>query len=405
VAYATPDAIHTLNVPANRMSIDPSDPGDFVRFAAAHGAGTDPYTMQPRALYGRYLQHKLREVISASAARVRAVPTRATAVRRDGAGWRVALEQGGEIAADHVVVATGHGPVRLPAGFEQVGDHPALIRDPWLPGALDAAASAPRLLVVGTGLTAVDVLLSMVARHRAAPVTVTSRHGAWPRPHLPEGHWTGPSIEVDVASMPTDADGLARWFGEQVALAATHGVPWQAVIGALRPSIPGCWSRLDDAQRARFLAVYRPAWEVLRHRVPASVDARRRAWVSSGWLRERIGGIQGVTRAGDALQVTFQNGAIETFDAVVLATGNASDPRTFDDPLWRGLLADGLAVPDPHGLGVLTDERGVTLGTDGRPTGLVALGGVQRPRWFESTAVPDLVPQVVRAVEVVAGCR
>jgi uncharacterized NAD(P)/FAD-binding protein YdhS len=402
VAFGTTDAAHTLNVPANKMSMDPSDPDDFVRFAVSHGASSDPYAMHPRRLYGAYIQHKLRVAIGASAARVRAYPARAAGVRREGGGWRVALDLGADLIVDSVVLATGHGPVRLPAGFAEVEAHPALIADVWRPGALDEAARAERLLVVGTGLTAIDVLLSLSERRRVAPVTVTSRHGAWPRPHLPEGHWTGPPIELDLARVPADADGLARWFEEQVAHAAAHDVPWQAVVGAARPHIPRWWARLDDAQRARFLSVHRPRWEVARHRVPASVHARRRAWRDSGWLRERVGGVARVADARGALQVTFTDGAVEVFDAVVLATGNSSDPRTFEDPLWRGLLAEGLAVADPHGLGVITDERGVTLDPNGQPTGLVALGGLQRPRWFESTAVPDLVPQVVRAVEVVA---
>jgi uncharacterized NAD(P)/FAD-binding protein YdhS len=405
VAFGTTDGAHTLNVPANKMSIDPDDPDDFVRYAVAHGASTDPYAMHPRRLYGAYIQHKLRGAIEASSARVRAYPARAVGLRRDGEGWKVDLERGGALDADRVVLATGHGPVRVPAGFGEVEAHPSLIADVWRPGAIEQAARAPRLLVVGTGLTAIDVLLSLSERRRAAPVTVTSRHGAWPRPHLPEGHWTGPSIELDHASVPADADGLARWFEEQVARAAAHEVPWQAVVGAARRHIPGWWARLDDTERARFLSVHRSRWEVIRHRVPASVHARRRAWREAGWLRERVGGVSRAVDAGEALQVTFSDGAVEAFDAVVLATGNSSDPRTFDDPLWLGLLAEGLAVADPHGLGVVTDERGVTLDRSGQPTGLVALGGLQRPRWFESTAVPDLVPQVVRAVEVVAERR
>ena len=49
---------------------------------------------------------------------------------------------------------------------------------------------------------------------------------------------------------------------------------------------------------------------------------------------------------------------------------------------------------DRQGLGLLTDPHGATLDLPGQPTGLWALGGLQRPLWFESSAVPELAEQV-----------
>lgn len=73
--------------------------------------------------------------------------------------------------------------------------------------------------------------------------------------------------------------------------------------------------------------------------------------------------------------------------------------------MWEDLLGAGLVAADVHGLGVLTDDRGATLRSDGTPTGLWALGGLQRPRWFESTAVPVLSGQVAALARVLAPFR
>ena len=101
---------------------------------------------------------------------------------------RLALNDGRELSADAVVLASGRPLSGMPDSLERAfapvlaeGTDGRVVLDPWAPGAL-AALGARRpasVLVIGSGLTGVDVALHLTAR--GAAVTLLSRHGALPR--------------------------------------------------------------------------------------------------------------------------------------------------------------------------------------------------------------------------------
>ncbi len=401
VAFGTPDGEHLLNVPAGKMSLDPNNPGDCLSFARARISGVHGHALLTRRLYGDYVQTRLAQAVTQSPSRLRLARASATRVDRltptaTGWRWRVTLSDGRLLAADEVVLATGHGPARLPEVLEPFRHHPRLILRPDAPGALDAIGPDERLLLVGTGLTAVDTVLSLRSKGLNRPLTAVSRNGWWPRPHLETVGWTGPMIDLDTESAPRTAEGLARWLRQEVDRAWTQGIPWQAVLGAVRPFVSVLWARLPDAERGLFLTLHRSAWEVHRHRVPRATHQRLRDYADEGWLQTLSGGIGAVEARPDGFTVSLpgRDGALPTrFDRVVACMGRESDPRRFAAPLWQGLLEEGLVTADRQGLGLLTDPNGATLDGSGQPTGLWALGGLQRPLWFESSAVPELAEQ------------
>ena len=108
------------------------------------------------------------------------VRSRAVGLAVDGSGARLALADGTELEADDVVLATGNGQAPL----AWLPDLPGVIRDPWAPGALEDVAPAASVAIVGTGLSAIDVVLSLRDRGHRGPVTMLSSHGLLPEPHL-----------------------------------------------------------------------------------------------------------------------------------------------------------------------------------------------------------------------------
>jgi uncharacterized NAD(P)/FAD-binding protein YdhS len=374
VAYGTTREEHVLNVPAGSMSLDPADPQDFVAFARARVRDATALSLLPRRLYGDYVLDRLASAMATSQATLRPARTTAERVRRQGERFVVELADGRRLQADDVVLATGHGPTKLPAELD--AQDPRIVRDPWR--SMDDLAGR-RVLLVGTGLTAVDVVLTLRARGHRGPVHAVSRHGRWPLPHLPTVRWTGQPVKNRAETAPRTADGLAEWLRNHIREARSEGLPWQAVLESVRHVTAKLWERLPDDERARLLQHHRADWEIARHRVPAASWEVLQGAADEGWLVTHAGGLGGMDLAG--------------FECIVLCTGNESDPRKFEGELWRGLLQDRLVQADRHGLGVVTDDHGATLGPDGTPTGLSALGGLLRPRWFESTAVPDLSKQ------------
>jgi uncharacterized NAD(P)/FAD-binding protein YdhS len=386
-----------LNVPAARMSLDPREPDDArAYFDASAGA------LLPRARYADYVLDRFERAL-ASPARLERAPAAATSITRRPGGWEVALADGRPLPADEVVLATGLGPPAVPDVWAPHAAHARLATTPLAPGALDDLDPDERVLILGTGLTAVDAVLLLARRWHRGPVHAVSRRGLWPRPHLPEVVWTGTPSRLDPADAPETAHGLAAWLAAHVARETERGLPWQAAFDAVRPHVPTLWARLDAAERSRFLDDWRPVWEVLRHRAPAHLLETLSSLEAAGALRTHTGGARPLAADDHGFDVALA-GEVQRFDRVLVCTGAVSDPRRWGSPLWDGLLRDGVVHVDAHGLGVLTDERGATVDPTGATTGLWAVGGVQRARWFESTAVPELAAQAAR-VAAALGAR
>jgi uncharacterized NAD(P)/FAD-binding protein YdhS len=394
VAYGSDDARLLLNVPAGRMSLDPERRQDFLDWARATQGDVSEHDLVPRAWVGPYVSERLAEAVRGARARLRVVRGEATSMRRVDGRWRVEVASGVSLDADGVVLATGHGPARVPEALAGLRGDGRLVADPWAPGVVRGFAPDSRVLLVGTGLTALDVLRVLHDAGHRAPVVAVSRAGAWPRPHRPDGEAGLPPWSLDLAAAPSTADGLAAWFGEALEAARVADVPWQAVLVAVRPHITTLWSRLPVAEQARFLTTYRSRWEVLRHRAPHAAWAELRVWHREGWVRTVAGGVHGVAATPEALHVATADG-VNAYDHVVLCTGAETDPRAFRGPLWESLREGGTVVPDALGLGVVTAEGNVVVGVAGPHPDVWTVGGLQRPRLYETTSVPDLAGQAL----------
>jgi uncharacterized NAD(P)/FAD-binding protein YdhS len=164
LAYGTTEPDHLLNVAADRMSAFPDDPDHFERWLGATAfdkeliAETACGVFAARMLYGRYLEGVFQEACRApGSARIQVVQDEAVALCPEGQGFRVAMASGESRRARHVALALGN---LAPRSF---GDS-RVIRDPWSPAAVDALEPDRAVLIIGTGLTMVDVVLSLERR-------------------------------------------------------------------------------------------------------------------------------------------------------------------------------------------------------------------------------------------------
>ncbi len=396
VAYGTFDPEHILNVPASDMSIDPENPRDFLNYLEDHGKGVPPERFVSRRLYGDYVLARFAQQLDQRGGRVRILRGEAEDVLSDGTGWKVQLTSGKSVAAEQVVLATGVGPVRLPRALEAIRGESRLIEDVWAPDLVRSIPTDASVLVLGTGLSSLDLISSLRRQGHRGPVVARSRHGWWPKAHLPES-WRGPKLVLDVANAPKTAEGLAGWVRQQVE--SRPEVPWQVVFGAIRPQVNRLWATLDSSERDRFLSEYRVEWEVHRHRAPPqSLDALRR-WEAEGWLRTEAGELVGSRAAPEGLYLWGQDGVERRVDRILVATGNESDVDR-QGGLWAALRRRGLVQRDDQGLGIWTEEGGAVRSADGAVVpGLWAVGAIQRPRLFENTAVPDLARRVAELVD------
>jgi uncharacterized NAD(P)/FAD-binding protein YdhS len=417
-AYSTEHGGHLLNAVAGRMSALPGEPDDLVGWAAAGGL-PDPVsakTFLPRQAYGRYLRDTLAAAQQAAAphGRLTELTASVTAIRPRSGGRGAQLEAGGrQLDADVVVLATGNVPAPLP--FE-APDSDQVISDPWRPGALrrlcagrPAASGRDRVVIVGTGLTMVDLAIAITSAQPAAIVHAVSRHAL-----LPRVHYCGSAIPAGPMWLPAISrpDGPVRltelmWQVRQ----AVAGRPdsWPAVLDALRPHIPGLWQRLPPGDQRAFLRHVARYWEVHRHLMPPATAARITTLRLTGRLIVHRGRVAGARPGSGGLSVLIggQHGTAGLdADWLVNGTGGTADITATASPLLRGLFDSGLARPDGLRLGIDADRDAAVLSSGGQPTGfLYAIGPPLRGVRYETTAIPEIRDQASALVERVFAGR
>jgi uncharacterized NAD(P)/FAD-binding protein YdhS len=397
-AYATTHPAHLLNAPARQMSAVAGDPDHFSRWASTKVAGgTDGAAFLPREAYGRYLRSTLADAQRQAEplARLQLVTSEVQAIQRTTAGrpLRITLSDGW-IDADVVVLATGNLPGTLP--FPAPSASSRVIADPWAPGALDRAADGSPVIIVGTGLTMLDLAVAVTSRTRRTTVHAISRHGLLPRPHEDPPAACG-RLWLPAISGAGGPIRLAELIWQVRSVLASSPDSWQSVISALRPHLPDLWQRLSDQDRRLFLRHVARYWEVHRHRMPAATARRITELRCTGQLRLHQGRITGVSERDGQVhaQVAQSDGPAELSAGwLINGTGPAADITTAPGPLLGDLFARGLARPDPLRLGLDATPAGAVLDAAGTPSStLFTLGPPLRGVLYETTAIPEIREQ------------
>lgn len=183
IAYATRNSNHLLNVPAGRMSADINRPDQFVQWLSGRGIAAErwPQSFVPRMLYGDYLSDLLDTTLKANPElEVRVIKGNVQSLMRKNLGWIVSHD-GGTLNADLVALATGNDlPSPIAARFApELAAH--ISDDPW---AEPEVAPHRDVLLLGSGLTAVDVAISLRDRGHKGKIHLLSRRGLLPRAHV-----------------------------------------------------------------------------------------------------------------------------------------------------------------------------------------------------------------------------
>lgn len=393
LSYGTPYGAHLLNVPASGMSAIQAEPDHFARWLAATLPGSGPQTFAPRALYGDYLAETLAG--GPDPRQVEHVGASALRLSRDSQRFQVTLDDGRSIACRVVVLALGNFAPADPFGGEVRS--PRYVQDPWAPGFTAGLGEHEPVLLLGTGLTMVDTVLTLRTHGHRGQIHALSRHGTLPGTHL--AYAPGSLPELPAGPSPR---GVIGWVRRRAAAHVREGGDWRAVIDGLRPHAPGLWQRWTPAERGSFLRHARWAWDVHRHRMAPEVGGVIDRLVAAGTLRVAAGRVRRVSESPNAIAVSWaERGSGRRHwlrvGRIVNCTGPCTDYRSLDNALVRHLREVGWLRPDPHGLGIETDGSGQLLDQRGLPVrGLLTIGPPRRAGLFESTAVPEIRTQATR---------
>lgn len=384
LAYGTARPEHLLNVRASSMSAFPDRPEHFARWLETRGHGSDA-SFAPRRLYRTYLH----ELLDAAGDRIERVTGEAVALD-DG----VLLASGARIAADAVVIAAGNLP---PEPIRMLEATPLpMVNDPWSAegraALAELAGQSGDVLIVGTGLTMIDTVLSLDALGYTGRMIALSRRGLVPRAHAAVA-----PVEI-VAPEHLSPGGLVRWIRQRA-----RGADWRVVVDSLRPITAAIWRGWTRDERGRFLRHLRPWWDVHRHRIAPEVSTKIEALIADARLIVRAGRIVEVSDKEVSIRRRGREGVERLPVAgIVNCTGPQGDLRRTGDALIRDLLARGMATTDAQGIGLAVDQNlHVVPRGPGPAFPIYAIGPMTRGTFWETVAVPDIRAQAKHLAAVI----
>mgnify|MGYP002777058155 CR=1 FL=1 len=389
-AYGGNSLVHRLNVPVERMGLDAEAPVDFFEWLRSEHPERDvqPGQFVPRRWFGEYMAIRARESgVEACFGEVRSL-------LRGDSGWSLRLAPGanavdpgdplgidGFPTVSRVALCLG-----LPAGAAMPAAPSHWVGDPWAWWRALSDGPLPlrpddTVLVVGSGLTAVDMVLGLRERGFRGRIRAVSPGGRWSHAHAP-------AVPLDVESREQldaalDAATSARAIVRTLrAFCAIH--PWRAVIDALRADTNARWAALALDEQRRVLRHAFGVWNRHRHRmapdVRATLDPDRMLTLESGRIR--------VDADGRVLK--RDHGRDTPIDAALAldCRGPGFRAALAGDALPARLVRERALEPHPLGTGVCTP----------RDPSLAVVGAACFGERFETTAVPELRQQAVQVV-------
>lgn len=426
LAYGGDDPDHRVNGTHELLVLFPEDIGHFARWYEVSGAADqDPEACAEtgvryvrRSHVRQYLNETLQEtlVTNSYGSTIHHVRDRAVGADLVNGLLQIELASGGKISSDVTVLAFGGqqpaAPWKISPG---VMAHPGYIGDPFNAEALSAVGSANTVLLVGTGLTAADVIASLSRQRHEGPITAISRRGLLPQP---QGEAPDVAALMQRLSRPVPrfierhGQGLSlraafRALRRDMTAAIAKGRDLKSVFDEARDASGWIWPNFTDTEKRRFLRHLKPWYDINRYRMVPQTGDTLAAMQASGQLEFHAARLVGLQEQGKHLeaQLARRTGetTVEAFDTVINCTG----PKTLsDDPFTDALCDLGLVKRDSLGLGFDVDEACHVLDANGHAQNtLWAFGLLTRGRFGDMTAIPQIafriersLPALVRAV-------
>jgi uncharacterized NAD(P)/FAD-binding protein YdhS len=411
IAYGTRQAEHLLNVAARNMSALADHPNHFVDWLRTRyeyqqvPEASLRETFVPRRVYGDYLRGLLQayavSLTRHNEVQIEIVESEVVDIEDVSEGRvEIQLSPGEKLLAECVVLALGNQP---PAEFggDQAFRHPHYCENPWIDWSDRLPDKSETVVLLGTGLTTVDALLTLLSQGWQGTIYAVSRHGL-----LPQSHFRG----IEYPEFPP-ADPSQLRLSELVSLIEEHcqrlrrmGANPAMVVDKLRPFTQKIWKRWSLEEKKQFIDEYAARWNVTRHRIAPGVYQQLKSAREEERLKVVQGTVTGLEAAGNRIRVTVVG---EAAAKVVLEAGlvvNGTGPRSrlsqTANPLLQRLLEQQRLTVDPLDMGIAIDDRfQVIKGQEKAGAPWYAIGPLLKGTLWETIAVPELRGQALNVAQ------
>jgi uncharacterized NAD(P)/FAD-binding protein YdhS len=343
----------------------------------------------------------LDEALRAGRGRFRHVAARALGARVLPGNVAIETESSEVLEGDAVILATGNAaPAGWPGLSSEVASSGRFFNIAWMSGAFETIDRDAPVLLLGSGLTAVDALLALRHHGHRGKVYMVSRRGLLPQTHiLPVYH----AIRLGPCASLRDLVCRVRMDASR---AASLPAGWREAVDSMRRETNHYWQGLTFTEQRRFLRHLRPFWDTHRHRMAPQIGAVVQESLRDGSLVVLAGRTRGIRLVQDGVEVSVAiRGRAETEAVTVQRIINCTGPDTnlsrTGNPLLRSLVEQGWLQPDPHRMGALADDQGALVGAraGSRPP-LYAIGPLRMGPLLESIAIPEIRVQARDLAEI-----
>ncbi|WP_159811551.1 FAD/NAD(P)-binding protein [Pseudomonas sp. 18058] len=398
LAYGTNSAIHLLNVPAGNMSAIVTEPDSYLDYCKSQNEDITSNCFTPRKMYGEYLESLLTQAEADARGRVdfKQITGNAKRVSAFEQGAKIELDNREEIFADQVILALGHFPPLSPSALQPLQDSPRYIKDPWSKDISKLRDSDASVLLVGGGLTALDVISSLKKSNHSGDIIMLSRRGLLPIPHRVSRGATHshPALVQELTQKTPDILCYFRIIRNYIS--NNPEMNWRDVIAAIRPVTTTLWLKLPDKERRRFLRHLQPYWDVHRHRVAPTTYAVFDESLKAKKIKTLAGRVHSAEENEHGARVSVRLRGDEhltelSVTYIINCTGPNSNPSLINEALIRNLVVEELVSTDLHGLGINVNRDMAVIDPSGKAsTWLSYVGPMLKAKLWEATAVPEL---------------
>lgn len=455
LAFGTGQEGHLLNTKASMMGIHAYEPMDFIQWMHINKAeilsvfpqtAIHPDSFPPRILYGRYLQEMLKKytrLAEAKGINVEYISAEVIDLIAKPKAVELNLSTGERLTACLAVIATGNPKS---AAFRGLTAHKNYLDSPWPTSQiLNKIHKEATVGIIGSSLTAIDAVLTLVGNDHEGTINLFSRGGLLPRIQTPNEvpfnrkFLTLPNIHALIRKEERTlrVKDLIRLFRLEAEHVLGHQVNWrdyvrkgkshlqlieedvslalngksifQHILYDTRYDSYKIWRLLPEDQQVLFGKWIKDEVDINRHAMPLENGIKIMNLLKSGQLRV-VSDSQNVQHDDKSkkFMLNAKNQEDIRVDYVINATGPSVQIKDMEDiPLLPAMLKRGLLKPHPAG-GILADLNTMQVETAcGYEIPVYALGhlliGMQHDInavWFNVARANEMTDAIVKRINL-----
>lgn len=356
-AYGCDSRFFRLNVREDLPIIFSEDPLHFSRWAQKHvndaHAKTDAGYFYRRQDFGRYVSELINHESKSS--QPEHIKARVLGISGTESSWCLELDDQSVLSTRHLIIATGNPPPTWPCTVpspKAATPSTKLIENPWTGSALEVIHSQEDVILLGGGLTALDVINTLVERKHLGMIYVVSPRAALPPAQANWERKTQPTWPQNLTPAK-----MVRFMRNYLPSASTASPEWQGAWEELRANINTIWQQFSPYQKRSLFKRLGWLWNLYRFRASPQTIASYERLRAKNQIQFTLGRAKEIQFSQSQAKVLLANGAEVMGDRIINCTGVASDP------LLRRLIEDQLAILDPLGSGIAVDENWRVLHT------------------------------------------